>query len=205
METKIIYPDGDVVLCNGTGDSAERFLVSTIFLKNASKVFTAMFSDRFAEGQKLSSAKPPDVVLEQDKVLGVLLGILHLYHDDMPSNMTINDLRALAVLADKYGCVNAIMPACSGWSMAHRSQMPDSGDKIILVEVAFLLNDARNFRYWTMRLAKQEEKQITASPDCRVSGGCLREWISGMPLLAFANAHSFHRAPAGLSAKNARY
>jgi len=196
METQIIYSGGDVVLCNGTGGSAERFLVSTIFLKNASKVFTAMFSDRFAEGQQLSSANPPDVTLEQDNMLGVLLRMLHLRYKAVPHKLSREELQALAALADKYGCAHAVVPACSAWFAHFRSLPTQDNDHIFLTEAAFLLKYDVEFAFWTKQAILNMSEHFQARPESKLPIEVLRECREIITCVTSTYGGSYPRATA---------
>lgn len=155
QETQVIYPDGDVILCTGSGDSAQRFLVSSFFLKNASAVFTAMFSDEYAEGKKLSTSPsaPVEVELEDDgKTLRVMLLLLHMRHGSLPGTVTIKDLLSLAVLSDKYDCADAIRLVTGLWFVNLRSSESSFAEKGQLLEAAYLFKNAEEFRYRSKQL-----------------------------------------------------
>lgn len=54
--TQILYNAGDVIIMTGSKpDKQLNFLASSTVLSVASKVFAALFSDRYSEGQKLSA------------------------------------------------------------------------------------------------------------------------------------------------------
>jgi hypothetical protein len=54
VETKVVDPDGDLLLFVGT-DQKLNMLVSSKTLSLASPVFKAMFSQKFKEGKELAT------------------------------------------------------------------------------------------------------------------------------------------------------
>lgn len=94
-----------------------RCLVSTKALSLASKVFAAMFSPPYLEGQSLSSEDPPIIEFPEDdpKPFGALMQILHFddldkedVEGDIPQpTVSGQQIMNLLILADKYDCVAA--------------------------------------------------------------------------------------------------
>jgi hypothetical protein len=115
-------PEGDVILVmtasgamEATEDGASSFLVSSKVLGLASPVFAKMFGPNFIEGQQVRRGERPSIELEDDpKAMQTLLRILHHKLADVPLYMAPKPLMDLAILADKYNCLETFRP----WSMA---------------------------------------------------------------------------------------
>ena len=90
-----------------------ELLVSSIKLRKTSKIFRAMLSQRFAEGQTLRAdnlSQPVQVKLPEDdsKGMKLLCFVLHQRNDLLPSQVDPSHLAAFATMADKYQCVGAV-------------------------------------------------------------------------------------------------
>lgn len=120
----IIDPKGDVILSVG---ATHNILVCSKFLTFHSKVFAAMFTGHFSEALKMSSnapssgaqpAQPTQVELPEDKP-GAMLLLCHVLHGKVlalkkPSSSL---LLALTVLADKYDCIEPVVPLIVVWTI----------------------------------------------------------------------------------------
>lgn len=116
IETLSLFESGDVYLKPGE-TSAKEFLVSSVILSNASSVFKAMFSGRFAEGQDLSTISPPKIVLKDDdpRALEILLRLLHFKISPGGRFMEIEESYEFAVLCNKYDCIQAMAAVTEMW------------------------------------------------------------------------------------------
>ncbi|KXJ93447.1 hypothetical protein Micbo1qcDRAFT_203525 [Microdochium bolleyi] len=112
-----IAPDGDLVLVVGAGESKVRLRVYSQCLKAASKVFAAMFSPRWSEGQNLSAESPPEIALPADdaQTMKIICSVLHYKIDrdvnEHPADVILN----LAVHADKYDLMHIMGPQIEPW------------------------------------------------------------------------------------------
>jgi len=163
MDTELIHPDGDVVLRTTSSEKEEhgRFLVSSTFMKNASKVFQVMLSDRYAEGQALLSTSATEITIDEETdrtTIRILLKLIHVRHEGLPSRLEAVDLRSLSNLADKYDCASVIKPAFGAWMLRARSAAKcDITQQADLMQAAFLLSEREDFRHWTARLVFEVE------------------------------------------------
>ncbi|PSK46134.1 hypothetical protein B9Z65_5102 [Elsinoe australis] len=116
IETLSLFVSGDVYLKPGES-AAKEFLVSSVILSNASSVFKAMFSGRFAEGQDLSTVSPPKIVLKDDdpRALEILLRLLHFKIFPGGRFMEIEESYEFAVLCNKYDCIQAMAAVTEMW------------------------------------------------------------------------------------------
>ena len=101
-----IDPDGDVVF--QLPDDC-RIRVSSKALSLASPVFKAMFRSNFAEGSKLQLGEPCQVEFDDDvKAMTTLCNILHHRNRNAPGTHTGLSLMQLAIITDKYDCLEAV-------------------------------------------------------------------------------------------------
>ena len=73
----------------------------------------------FKEGHQLATATTNAVEIpfpEDDPVAMVILcQILHLRNEEVPNDLTINQLLHVALLVDKYDCAKPVKPSAECW------------------------------------------------------------------------------------------
>jgi len=130
--------------------------VSSCILATVSKVFKALFSSRFAVGQAMRAEhQSPSEILIKDSHSDLLLlcKLLHWQKDSGPSSH--RQLRDLALIVDKYDCVEAMRHVSYGMLAAidiSDSEWPDEHDMYRLVTAAYLLDQPKHFRHLTRQL-----------------------------------------------------
>ncbi|OCL09897.1 hypothetical protein AOQ84DRAFT_375415 [Glonium stellatum] len=79
-----IATDGDIILVVGL--ELRRLRVHALILKNASKVFNAMFGPHFREGQGLGGACSKEIPLPDDDAdaLKLICSVIHSRNDMVP-------------------------------------------------------------------------------------------------------------------------
>jgi hypothetical protein len=102
----IIDPDGDVIL--QLADA--KLQVSSKVLSVASKVWKAMFSPKYSEGQVHKEDQPRCIPHLDDDTQTMITLCLVLHHKGywIAEHPDINKLVKLTVLADKYDCAEAV-------------------------------------------------------------------------------------------------
>lgn len=114
-----IAPTGDILLIVGEADNIKRFTVNSAALRMASKVFEAMLSPKYAEGQALAtnSTSPCEIKLEDDdpKCMGIVLDFIHLRHNSLPQRVDSDDIVSFAALVDKYFLHEALKLGLDQW------------------------------------------------------------------------------------------
>ncbi|MCJ1377106.1 hypothetical protein MMC17_000197 [Xylographa soralifera] len=101
-----IDPDGDVVFQFPDGSQIQ---VSSKALSLGSPVFKAMFHSNFVEGSKLQQGERCQVELDDDfEAMTTLCNILHHRNRNVPGTHSGSSLMQLAVITDKYDCLEAI-------------------------------------------------------------------------------------------------
>ncbi|KAF4551536.1 Hypothetical protein D9617_13g100370 [Elsinoe fawcettii] len=137
LPTLILCEDGDIHLTVDENPQ-KRFLVSSAVLSNASQVFRAMFSDRYAEGQKLSTTTPAALTFHDDPEPGleVLLRVIHFRFDSIESVLKVSDSYGFVQICDKYDCMEAIDPFFNVWLSTKQLPHQPLDDKVQLCLVA---------------------------------------------------------------------
>ncbi|KAL3305848.1 BTB/POZ domain-containing protein, partial [Colletotrichum asianum] len=106
-----IAPDGDVIMV--VGPKKKGFRLHSQILKAASKVFNAMLSPKFAEGQQLvnnsSQNDPVRINLPEDNAysMGILFKLIYYRHDVFSGADGVTFLN-IARAADKYDLIRAV-------------------------------------------------------------------------------------------------
>jgi len=154
----ILDSSGDVTL--KLGDTL--LLVSSKVLSVASPVFRAMFGPHFQEGDALSksnSTTPAVIALPDDDAhtMTVLCQFLHYQNESLHElfvQESISGLRKLAIVCDKYNCVNAVSFSTNAWiSTLEPLEANASEDELFsLVESAYFLDHAVLFERVTKRI-----------------------------------------------------
>ncbi|KUJ19030.1 uncharacterized protein LY89DRAFT_612447 [Mollisia scopiformis] len=145
-----IAPDGDVILIIGLDKVKLR--VHSLFLKTASKPFSAMFGPAWKEGHELLDRNEPvELPLPEDDsgALKLICTVLHHQNDAVPQTLAAGDVLGLAVTADKYDCVDALKFASRDWL---RPGQNEAGDLMLLTAAAYLFRNAQAFKEITKAL-----------------------------------------------------
>ncbi|KAF3930927.1 hypothetical protein ABW19_dt0208138 [Dactylella cylindrospora] len=111
-ETVVIVPNADVALLVGQPTSPDRrkVLASSHILTIASPYFRALLTpDRFTEGIIFQQHKQIELQMFEDDPAAVIVvcGILHLQSRRIPPTLTGDQLAEVAIVLDKYDCVDA--------------------------------------------------------------------------------------------------
>ena len=151
-----IDPQGDAYL----GLAERQLQVSSKLMSIASTVFKALFGPDFAEGSSRSSETSIRVSLPDDdeEAMTALCNILHYRFDLVPKKLHSDVLEALALLADKYDCVNAL----SMWSAQHLASLLEQEESInynTKLLPAYYFNDAKAFRQITKAMVYEFQNQ----------------------------------------------
>lgn len=159
FESKLdaICPFGDIVLV-----AQDDFLptsksqVSSCILAMSSKVFTAMFSNNFSEGQRMRSRKPGELleIHTTDSPLAMkhLLRLLHHADplDDGEKILSSPAMLDLAMIIDKYDCIEALRLPIN--ALLARYSVSEDCALDHLSTAAFILDQPEHFRTFTQRL-----------------------------------------------------
>ncbi|MCJ1282565.1 hypothetical protein MMC26_001889 [Xylographa opegraphella] len=155
-----IDPDGDVVF---QLPDDHRIRVSSKALSLGSPVFKAMFRSNFAEGRKLQLGEARQVELEDDaNAMTTLCNILHHRTRNVPRSHSGSSLMQLAIITDKYDCLEAISHYSSiSFTSLLKSEIieSDMGD---LLFAAFVLDEPIAFQ-------KVSRQLVFTSPGIDVS------------------------------------
>lgn len=146
-----IAPAGDIILIVGKAENATRFKVNSAALRMASKVFEAMLSPKYAEGQALAtnSTSPCEIKLEDDdaKCLEIILNAIHFRNSKTPSQIHSDDIVSFATLVDKYFLHEALQLAIDQWLDASPSDILHD-----FLQASIILGHAESFRKTTLSM-----------------------------------------------------
>lgn len=112
-EMVVIDREGDVILV--LKDVELR--VSSKVLSLASPVFKTMFGPSFVEGKSITSSSPSRITLTDDNPIAMvnLCNIIHYQTKSMPKQPDQPFLDQLAIVADKYDCIEALRSSTHMW------------------------------------------------------------------------------------------
>ncbi|KAL2068131.1 hypothetical protein VTL71DRAFT_16229 [Oculimacula yallundae] len=145
-----IAADGDVILV--VGPEQVKLRVLSLFLKAASKPFSAMFGPEWKEGYNmLNRDGPVELLLPEDNAdaLKIICTVIHHQNDKVPQTLAAADILEVATAADKYDCVNALKFASRNWLLRGKKE---AGDLMLLTAAAYVFQDAQAFKETTREL-----------------------------------------------------
>jgi len=145
-----IAADGDVILV--VGPEKVKLRVHSLFLKAASKPFSAMFGPNWKEGHIIRGRDGPvELPLPEDNAaaLKVICAVIHHRNNDVPQTLAAGDVLGVAVTADKYDCVDALKFASGNWLRPCKNVPVNL---MFLTAAAFLFQNAQAFKEITREL-----------------------------------------------------
>jgi hypothetical protein len=141
--TEIVL-DGDCILV--VGPDKMKLRVHSQFLGAVSKPFSAMFAPAWKEGDALlSQSNPTEILLPEDNASSMRLvcAIIHHKTRDIPDKLSARDFLGVALIADKYDCVQSLRFASESWFHGHNDE---AGDLVVLAAAAYLLWNGTAFK-----------------------------------------------------------
>ncbi|KAH6977804.1 hypothetical protein ACHAO7_011264 [Fusarium culmorum] len=111
-----IASDGDLILIVGPEETKLR--VRSMFLMTVSKPFAVMLGPNWKEGQDMRDPDGPfHLSLPEDNAIAlkIICSVVHYQNKEVPRTLPAGDVLAVAVVADKYDCVNALEFASDTW------------------------------------------------------------------------------------------
>jgi hypothetical protein len=137
-----------------------HFIVSPDMLILASSFFAKLLQGDMAEALAVRSGDTAPIYIYDDDVdaVEVVLRILHHGAKDLSIAITMEIVAAIAMLSDKWGCLESIRPWVSRWllSLPHKTSTVDIGQRLV---TAYFIRDPADFEVVT-KMAIQ-----TLSPD----------------------------------------
>ncbi|KAK1451085.1 hypothetical protein CCUS01_11263 [Colletotrichum cuscutae] len=145
-----IAPGGDLILLAGPEET--RLLVCSVALIAVSKPFSAMLGPDWKEGHDMHDhGKPSELHLPEDNAaaLKIMCSVIHHKNSEVPRNLAVDDVLAVAVAADKYDCGDALRFASESWL---QTSGKSAGDLMLLTAAAYLFQNAQAFKEITRAL-----------------------------------------------------
>jgi hypothetical protein len=193
METEeSVDPEGDVVLLlqqqqpppppeSDTSNkgllpspsSALQIKVSSRHLAFASPVFKVMFQGGFAESSVLKSSGSLIVALDEDNPAAILV-LMHMVHGKfyhLPTNMSLQELKNIAVLVDKYDLHETVAPFTNGWAeSAGLSKYIETEDLMSWVFICWVFGLGTKFQQLTQRWISDSSSNFVITPSLPIPG-----------------------------------
>jgi hypothetical protein len=145
-----IAAGGDVILV--VGPEEVKLRVHSLFLKTASKPFSAMFGPDWKEGHNmLGRDGPVELLLPEDNAAALkhICAIIHHQNNEVPQTLAAGDVLEVAITADKYDCVETLKFASGNWLRPGKNE---AGDLMFLTAAAYLFRNAQAFKEITRAL-----------------------------------------------------
>lgn len=145
VDSELIDLGGDVVLV--LGDCNKRIRASKALLSSTSAYFRGLLGPRYAEGVAADAGRHIKLYGDNPAALTTMMKLLHKRHDFLVPLSTV-ELHDLAVVADKYGCIEALSPSL-------KKVFPDSGYGLTkptiytLISATYMLDHPELFRTFT--------------------------------------------------------
>lgn len=193
VDSELINLGGDIVLV--LGDSNKRIRASKALLSSTSAYFRGLLGPRYAEGEAASAGRHVKLYGDDPAALTTMMKLLHKCQDFLVPLSTV-ELHDLAVVADKYGCTEALGPSL-------KKVFPDSGYGLTkptvytLISASYMLDHPGLFRIFTKSMLQDLRPTSGKSfPELaalcpRVPGAVWRKLI----LKTFSNATNTDPSP----------
>jgi hypothetical protein len=143
----------------------------------ASKLFSVMLGPHWKEGYDMRDEdRPFELSLPDDNAAAfkIICPIIHYQNKNVPRALPVGDVLAVAVVADKYDCVNALKFASETWLRISGDE-PDN--LMLLTAAAYLFRNAKAFKEITRALVLNYDGPYLAL--------CTDEFDSIMPWKVF--------------------
>lgn len=165
--TQVVYETGDVVLVADDGiHSAQKMKVSTVVLSVASKVFKALFSGGFAEAETIRNSVHDAVEIRiSDHPSDALLLCQLLHFQGNLEKLSYERFLGLAVVIDKYDCVEALRHVVYGKFAALKLDNVDQREHLYYTTAAWILDQPKFFRQFTKDMVLYYDSGPTKGDD----------------------------------------
>ncbi|KAI3573851.1 hypothetical protein IWW34DRAFT_634180 [Fusarium oxysporum f. sp. albedinis] len=155
-----IASNGDLVLIVGPEETKLR--VRSTLLMAASKPFSVMLGPDWKEGHNMHNQHGPfELPLPDDNAtaLKIVCSIIHHQNEKVPQTLAASDILAIAVVADKYLCMNALKFASETWLRTFGSE---PYNLMLLTASAYLFRNAQAFSEITRALVLEYDGSYLA-------------------------------------------
>lgn len=148
--------NGDLILVVGPDET--RLRVNALFLQAASKPFAAMLGPDWKEGQSLiDRGSRAEIFLPEDNAAALenICAIIHHQNSRVSTSLTPDVILDVAIIADKYDCVDVLKFASYHWLRPGKAVPPTS--LILLTAAAYLFHIPEAFKELTKALVLDYE------------------------------------------------
>jgi hypothetical protein len=141
--TADIAPDGDIIFLVGTG--MKRLRAYSLVLKSASRVFNAILSPRFSEGQRLDDNESTEIDMPEGdaEVMEIMLNVIHGYNNTVHDSLDISQILRVVITTDKFDYKVALAFAIKVW--LNYANITNSSQLWRLLRAAYWFDNAKSF------------------------------------------------------------
>lgn len=152
--TRVVYELGDVILVADDGiHPALKMKVSTVVLSVASKVFKTLFSGSFEEAKAIRNSPHAAVEIRiSDHPSDALLLCQLLHYQGNVEWLSHERFLGLAVIIDKYDCVEALRHVVHGKFAALTLRSVNQREHLYYAAAAWILDQPKQFRQVTKEM-----------------------------------------------------
>ena len=133
-----IVANGDLYLDLDAGTC--RLLVSSAILSLSSIVFDKMLNSRFREGQAGCSKREVSLPDDDAQAMTTLCRIFHHRTEAVSMTIDTQSSKNIALLSDKYGCMNSIRPWLFMWLNEDCDERDDVESLYNKLQIAYLVD-----------------------------------------------------------------
>jgi len=151
-------PDFDVILVVGV--EMKKLNAYSLVLKHASKVFDAMLSSQFREGQRLVDSKSTEIDMPADdaEAMEIIINVIHGRNDAVRDVLDASKILQVAITADKFDCKVALAFAIKVW--LNCANMTDSSQLWRLLKGAYWFDNAQSFEEISLGLMRHHRSSF---------------------------------------------
>jgi hypothetical protein len=120
--TIVLHHDSDLSFLIGEAECQQRVLVASQVPTLASPVFAKILTDIWEESDADEIPRPAD----DPEAMLLMLRIVHLKFNDLPTERAFNALHKFALLCHKYDTVSSVRPFSYGFS-EHEYRIQEAG------------------------------------------------------------------------------
>jgi hypothetical protein len=154
-----IAPNGDIILNVGPKRKKRKTMrVQSVFLKAASKPFTALLDPRWKESfSTIKKDESREISLPDDSpvALQAICAVIHHKYDEVPPNLGPDDILEIAIAADKYDCLDVLEYSSKVWLSAINTKVhsvEDVHSLMALTAATYRFRDVEAFKKYTKAL-----------------------------------------------------
>ncbi len=172
---EVLDPRGDLTII--VGPEKVAFRVCSRAVARSSQYWEVMLYGPFSEGQAQQENGSWEVELPEDDpgTLKILLAAVHAQHQDIPVEVTRDELLCLAAAADKFDMIGLLKPFWSVWvEKVTLESEPSVVEALEALNMCYTLGHSKWFEYYLHKLATHTELNGERDLSIEFPGGVSR-------------------------------